>query len=106
MPSAAAEIATVYAVFADRAEAERIGRAMVEEGFAACANILGPCSSIYRWEGKVETVTEVPALFKVAAEGTGSLVAEIAKRHSYDVPAVVGWTDTVAHAPYANWVHA
>ncbi len=39
-------IASVYALFADRAEADRIGRAMVEERLAACVNILGPVQSI------------------------------------------------------------
>ena len=40
---------SVYAVFANVEEAERIGRTVVEELLAACINILGPCRSIYRW---------------------------------------------------------
>ncbi|MDQ3482765.1 MAG: divalent-cation tolerance protein CutA, partial [Pseudomonadota bacterium] len=55
-------IVSVYAVFADAEEAERIGRAVVEEGLAACINILGPCRSIYRWKGRIETSDEVPAI--------------------------------------------
>ena len=51
-------IASVYATFADEAEAERIGRQLVEERLAACVNILGPCKSIYRWQGKVEEAEE------------------------------------------------
>ncbi|HZH07606.1 MAG TPA: divalent cation tolerance protein CutA, partial [Lautropia sp.] len=53
------EIATVYATFADAEEAERIARTLVEERLAACANILGPCRSIYRWEGAIEDTSEV-----------------------------------------------
>lgn len=97
-------IATVYAVFADAAEAEGIGAAMVEEGRAACVNILAPCASVYRWQGKVERAAEVPALFKVRADMVDSLIAAIAKRHSYDVPAIVAWPVTQAGPGYAEWV--
>ena len=54
-------VVSVYAVFADADEAERIGRTVVEERLAACVNILGPCRSIYRWQGEVETADEVAA---------------------------------------------
>ncbi len=97
-------IATVYAVFADATEAEAIGTAMVEQGLAACVNILAPCASIYRWQGKVERATEIPALFKVAASGVDALVAEIARRHNYDVPAIAAWPVTQAGPGYAEWV--
>lgn len=95
---------TVYAVFADAAEAERIAETVVEEGLAACANILAPCRSIYRWQGKVERAEEVPALFKTAR--ADALIARIAALHSYDVPAAVAWDVVAAWPDYADWVAA
>jgi periplasmic divalent cation tolerance protein len=100
------DIATVYAVFGSDEEAARIGRAMVERGLAACVNILGPCRSIYRWQGEVEEGVEVPALFKVAADRTEALIAAIAAAHSYAAPAVVVWPITYAHEAYAKWMAA
>ena len=97
-------IATVYALFADRAEAERIGRAMIEEGLAACVNILAPCTSIYRWEGRVEQADEVPALFKTAQDSVEVLVSAIARLHSYEQPAITAWPVTLAGPGYAEWV--
>jgi periplasmic divalent cation tolerance protein len=97
-------VTTVYAVFADQAEAERIARAVVDERLAACANILAPCRSIYRWAGAVADATEVPALFKTVRPD--ALIARIAALHSYDVPAAVAWDVTAAHPPYADWVQA
>lgn len=81
-----------------------MGRAAVESGHAACVNILGACTSIYRWEGVVETASEVPALFKVAADRAAALVDFIAERHSYDVPAIIVWPVSHTTAAYANWV--
>jgi periplasmic divalent cation tolerance protein len=104
MPSGGAEIATVYAVFATADEAGRIGQAAVESGHAACANILAPCVSIYRWEGKIEQAAEVPALFKVSVERASALIAFIAERHSYEVPAIALWPIVEAPEAYARWV--
>jgi periplasmic divalent cation tolerance protein len=97
-------IATVYATFADEEEAARIARILVEEGLAACANILGPCRSIYRWQGKIEDEGETAALFKTTAEGAEALIARLAELHGYDVPAAVAWPIVAAYEPYADWV--
>lgn len=97
-------IVTVYATFADAGEAERIARILVEERLAACANILGPCRSIYRWEGQVEETGEVAALFKTRREKAEALVARLAELHSYDVPAAVVWPIASALGRYRDWV--
>lgn len=95
---------SVYAVFADAAEAERIAETVVTERLAACANILGSCRSIYRWNGAIERAEEVPALFKTARPD--ALMARIAALHSYDVPAIVVWPVAAAWPDYAAWVTA
>ena len=69
-------IVSVYAVFANAEEAQRIARIVVEERLAACANLLGPCRSIYRWQGAVEEADEVAAIFKARADKT-----EIGRAH-------------------------
>ena len=97
-------IASVYAVFASAEEAERIGRAMVEQRHAACVNILGGCTSIYRWQGAIEQAREVAALFKTGEDGTAALIAAIAALHSYDNPAITAWPVTDATTDYAAWV--
>lgn len=97
-------VVTVYAVFADLAEAQSIGRAMVEERLAACVNILQPCRSIYRWEGAIETGTEVPALFKTSLDQADALIAAISDRHSYSVPTIAVWPIAKLPESYAEWV--
>ncbi|HYD13100.1 MAG TPA: divalent-cation tolerance protein CutA [Allosphingosinicella sp.] len=99
-------IVSVYAVFADANEAQRIARTVVEEKLTACANILGPCHSIYRWQGAVEEADEVTAIFKARADQAEELTARIAALHSYEVPAIAVWPVESAWPAYANWVEA
>ena len=97
-------VISVYAVFADADEAERIGRLVVEERLAACVNLLGAIRSIYRWKGAVETSEEVAAIFKTSDEQAGALITRIAALHSYDVPCVSAWPIDKILGSYADWV--
>jgi periplasmic divalent cation tolerance protein len=99
-------IVSVYAVFADAGEAGRIARAVVDERLAACANVLGPCRSIYRWQGAVEETDEVAALFKARADKAERLIARIAGLHSYEVPAIAVWPIESAWPAYEKWVES
>jgi periplasmic divalent cation tolerance protein len=97
-------VVSVYAVFANAEEAERIGRIVVEERLAACINILSPVRSIYRWKGAVESVDEVAAILKTSDAAADRLVARIAALHSYDVPCIATWPIEKILADYAAWV--
>lgn len=97
-------VVSVYAIFASADEATRIGRQMVEERLAACVNILGPCRSIYRWQGAIETADEVPAIFKTTRVQADALVARIAELHSYEVPCIAVWPIDKLLVDYAMWV--
>ena len=97
-------VVSVYAVFADAEEAERIGRAMVEERLAACINILGPVRSIYRWQGAIQSADEVAAILKTRHDRVDALMTRIAGLHSYDVPCIVTWPVDKLLGAYADWV--
>lgn len=97
------DIALLHVTFADAAEAERIGRAMVEARLAACVNLLGPCRSIYRWADKVESASEHRALFKTTPQLARELGDAIAALHSYDLPAIEIWPAAAGDA-VAAWV--
>ena len=97
-------VVSVYATFTYPGRAQDIGMTVVEERLAACVNILQPCRSIYRWEGKVETATETPALFKTTMEGADRLIERITDLHSYSVPALAVWPIAKLPAAYGDWV--
>lgn len=98
------DIVSVYATFGSEEEARRVARTLVEERLAACANILPPCHSIYRWQGRIEEAGEVAALFKTRADAAARLIARLAELHSYEVPAAVVWPIADALDPYRTWV--
>jgi periplasmic divalent cation tolerance protein len=95
---------SVYAVFADAEEAERIGRTVIEERLAACINLLPPCRSIYRWGGRIETAEEVPSILKTDKAQADRLIDRIAALHSYDVPCIVIWPVEKLVSGYDDWV--
>ncbi len=97
-------VVSVYAVFANAEEAERIGRAAVEARLAACVNILGPVNSIYRWQEAVEAASEIAAIFKTTHDNADALMTRIAGMHSYQNPCVVTWPIEKLLASYAEWV--
>lgn len=97
-------VVSVYCIFANAEEAERIGRAVIEERLAACINILDPCHSIYRWQEQVETAEEVPAILKTTAAYADTLISRIAAIHSYDVPCIAVWPIDKLLLGYADWV--
>lgn len=99
------EIALLHATFPDQTEAARVAEAVVSERLTACANLLAPCLSIYRWHGEVERSREVPALFKTTPDLAEALRARIAELHPYELPVIESWLVGAA-AAVAGWVAA
>ncbi|WP_257554508.1 divalent-cation tolerance protein CutA [Sphingobium sp. CFD-2] len=97
-------VALVYTLFGSREAATRIARQLVEERLAACANLLGEATSIYEWNGAVDTAAEVPVLFKTAPARRDALMARMAELHDYQVPAILALPVDAAHAAFARWV--
>ena len=90
----------------DRAIAEKIARALVDQKLAACVNILAGCSSIYRWQGKVETADEVPMLIKTRREIYPEVEAAIKKLHPHELPEIVAVPVAQGSNEYLKWINA
>ncbi|MES2988686.1 MAG: divalent-cation tolerance protein CutA [Pseudomonadota bacterium] len=93
----------VYVTFPNKAEAERVAETILAERLAACVNIMAPCTSLYRWEGRIERNEEVPALFKTRTMAARHLTARIAELHSYELPVIESWSVTPSEAA-AAWI--
>jgi periplasmic divalent cation tolerance protein len=88
----------------DVACAERIAAVLVEERLAACVNILAPCRSVYRWEGKTEASSEVPMIIKTRDDAYERLEKRILSLHPYQVPEIVACRIARGLPGYLTWV--
>jgi len=100
----AAEFVVVLVTTADAEEGARLGRTLVEERLAACANLVGPIRSIYRWQGAVEEAGEHLVLLKARAADVAALETRVRALHSYEVPEVVALPIVAGSAPYLAWL--
>lgn len=94
----------VYITTKDAAEAGRIGRALVEERLAACANILENMRSIYRWEGKIVEDSEAVLVAKTTKNRVAELTERVKALHSYTLPCVIALPIEAGNAPYLEWI--
>ncbi len=88
----------------DRERALRLASALVEERLAACVNVLGECTSVYRWRGAVETASEVPVLIKTRESLYPRVEETIRKLHPYAVPEVIALRLSDGLPAYLQWV--
>ncbi|SDB49418.1 divalent-cation tolerance protein CutA [Belnapia rosea] len=103
---AADPILWVYVTAADAAEAHRIGRALVEERLAACANLLPGHTAIYRWEGAIQEDAEAALILKTPASRFEALRARIRALHSYALPSILALPAADGDAEFMAWVRA
>jgi len=88
----------------DEQVAQQIARTLVEERLAACANVLGACRSVYRWQGEVEEAQEAPLLIKTTQDRYGALERRLRELHPYELPEILAWRPDGGLAEYAAWV--
>jgi len=98
------EVRTILLTAPDVDVAERVGRALVEERLAACANIVPGVVSLFRWEGEVQREAEVLVIVKTTDERVEDVRARVVELHPYQVPEVLVLPVVAGHAPYLDWV--
>ena len=106
MPSTDDNILILITNFPDSDTAADVSQALIDQQLIACANIMAPCRSLYRWQGKLEDATETPAWFKTTASRAPAAQQALADLHPYDVPEILVLQPDSVHTPYAQWVQA
>jgi periplasmic divalent cation tolerance protein len=88
----------------DRDSAAKLAHALIEGRLAACVNILSPCRSVYRWQGKTENAEEFPMLIKTTHERYAELEAAIRAGHPYELPEIIAIPLARGLPAYLEWV--
>jgi periplasmic divalent cation tolerance protein len=94
----------IYATTGDVEEARRIGRQVVEEQLAACANIIAGVTSIFRWQGKLEEAGEAVLILKTTEEKLERVIARVKSLHSYECPCIEALPVVEGNRDFLEWV--
>ena len=89
---------------AERADAQRIAKELIERRLAACVQIVGPIESTYRWENKVETASEWQCWIKTKADLFTEVDQAIHQIHPYQVPEILALPILAGSAGYLRWL--
>lgn len=98
------DVQILYCTAADQQQALAIGQSLIDARLAACVNILGPITSIYRWEDKTETSAEVAFIVKTTAECVGLAISLIKDMHSYELPCIVSVPVSGGCDGFLSWI--
>ena len=88
----------------DAASAETLATALIDRRAAACVNVLAPCRSIYRWQGRLETAAEIPLLIKTSVANYPLVEQIVRSQHPYDVPELIAIPITHGLPAYLDWL--
>ena len=99
------DILLVFCTFPDIEKARLAGTALIDSQLAACVNLCPGIESIYRWQGQVETSTEVLAIFKTTPQTYQAFESRLRELHPYDVPEIIATPAMLASETYARWLN-
>lgn len=88
----------------DRASAMALAHKLVDERLAACVNVLDGCTSVYRWQGKNESIREVPIVIKTLAQHYARLEQLINAMHPYELPEIIAVPINNGLPAYLKWI--
>ena len=94
----------VLTTTSDLAEAQNLARKIIKAKLAPCVQILPKMTSVYFWDGKVQTEPEHLLLIKTVDEKFDALSEFIQKNHNYDVPEIVALDAEKVSESYLGWI--
>jgi periplasmic divalent cation tolerance protein len=94
----------VLVTTASKQEAEKIAQHLLKRKLIACANIVGPVSSLFRWSGKVETAEEYLIFMKSRRDLFDKLAETVKALHSYEVPEILVLPIVGGSKEYLAWL--
>ena len=94
----------VYVTTKNQEEARKIARLLIQKRLIACANILSPIVSCYKWKGKYIEEKEVVLILKTQKDLFKTLKESLLEVHSYETPCIVFIPISKGHEPFLSWI--
>ena len=88
----------------DQEVALTLSTQLVEARLAACVNVMGNVQSVFHWQDKVQSESEVLLIIKTTSSGYKMLEAWLQTHHPYEVPEILKVPVDAGFAPYLTWV--
>ncbi|WP_299444067.1 divalent-cation tolerance protein CutA [uncultured Phycicoccus sp.] len=104
MAGTADDLVEIRVATPDRATALRLAHLLVDEGLAACVQVIPGVTSVYRWDGVVHEDAEHLLLAKSTAGRFAPIRERVGAEHPYDTPEVIAVPVSDAESRYASWV--
>lgn len=95
----------VLTTLPDPASAEDLAEKLIAENIAACVNIMGEMTSIYRWQGKIHKGTEHQLMVKTTDKCYPQVQALIKDNHPYELPEILAIPVADGLPDYIDWVN-
>ena len=95
----------IYVTFGSLIEAKKLGKKLVKEKLAACTNIIPTIYSTYVWKNKTMIDKECSMIVKTSKSKVKAAIKFIAKKHSYECPAVSAIPIDFAHKDFQKWIN-
>jgi periplasmic divalent cation tolerance protein len=99
-----ADCVQVTTTWPDERAAQSMAARVVEERLAACAQVVGPVSSTYRWKGEVERTEEWYCHLKTTRNRLPTLEARILELHPNEVPEIIAVPILTGNPAYLRWI--
>lgn len=98
------EYIQVLTTLENRDDAEKIARALVEKRIAACVQIMGPLTSFFQWQGKLDSAEEYLCVIKSRSDLFQEMETIIKSMHPYEVPEILATPITKGNKDYLSWL--
>jgi periplasmic divalent cation tolerance protein len=100
------DVIQVITATADREDALRVAQTLVEKRLAGCVQVIGPITSVYRWEDETQTEQEWLCVAKSSRDAYGALERALRSVHPYEVPEILAVPVAAGSADYVGWLHS
>jgi len=90
--------------FPNKKGAIMLAEKLIDKQLAACVNVLAACTSVYRWQEKIESADEIPVLIKTQRQNYNQVEQIIKMMHPYELPEVIIVPVSGGLPAYLQWI--